>query len=381
MFLPQKWKDSNISRQSTVVTMDPNLTLAHVTHNTSMILLHQRIAYPPLEWLEVVKLPTLSCAETCEAAAAETANITQKYVDNSPAQGLVDCQFAFCVFVSARVLLGSFMALSQYYSAESDIQLTCISNATVHWRYYKSDLSKDYWTLVKFLDIMSARWSGQNLTQPLNHTNLSAKYSSQLNDIYIKCKTDRMFKLDVLGYSNEIEWAGKRIVLLDSETGRDGLESVDRDADEVEATIDAAISPCYDQQCMPAHHVIGMSPSQRHLSNVPYGGNASLNNSSSDVPQAPPHSVSSEPLSTSHTSQFIGGQGPDLLDASHGDPNTGSRYPMMVNAASARMGYNTGSPDELTAVTSILLDQQYSEMDRIISLNNAYFASDVAYIQ
>jgi hypothetical protein len=112
MFLPQKWKDSNISRQPTVVTMDPNLTLAHITHNTSMILLHQRIAYPPLEWLEVVKLPTLSSAETCEAAASETANITQKYMDNSPAQAVVDNQFAFCVFVSARVLLGLFLMSS-----------------------------------------------------------------------------------------------------------------------------------------------------------------------------------------------------------------------------------------------------------------------------
>jgi hypothetical protein len=71
-----------------------------------MILLHQRIAYPPTEWLEVVKLPILSSAETCEAAAAETANITQKYIDNSPVESIVDSQFAFCVFVSARVLLG-----------------------------------------------------------------------------------------------------------------------------------------------------------------------------------------------------------------------------------------------------------------------------------
>lgn len=44
-------------------------------------------------------------------------------------------------------------------------------------------------------------------------------------------------------------------------------------------------------------------------------------------------------------------------------------------------GYNRGSPDELATITSILLDQQYSEMDRIISLNNAYFASDVAQLQ
>lgn len=44
-------------------------------------------------------------------------------------------------------------------------------------------------------------------------------------------------------------------------------------------------------------------------------------------------------------------------------------------------GYNSGSPDELATITSILLDQEYSEMDRIISLNNAYFASDVAQLQ
>lgn len=44
-------------------------------------------------------------------------------------------------------------------------------------------------------------------------------------------------------------------------------------------------------------------------------------------------------------------------------------------------GYNRGGPDELATITSILLDQQYSEMDRIISLNNAYFASDVAQLQ
>jgi hypothetical protein len=123
MFLPQKWKDTNISRQPTVVTMDPNLTLAHITHNTSMILLHQRIAYPPPEWLEVVKLPTLSSAETCEAAAAETANITEKYLGNCPREGVVDSQFAFCVFVSARVLLGE-LSVSEFPLLLTVIQCT-----------------------------------------------------------------------------------------------------------------------------------------------------------------------------------------------------------------------------------------------------------------
>ncbi|KAL3408695.1 hypothetical protein V8F44DRAFT_657234 [Aspergillus fumigatus] len=246
MFLPQKWKDTNISRQPTVVTMDPNLTLAHITHNTSMILLHQRIAYPPPEWLEVVKLPTLSSAETCEAAAAETANITEKYLGNCPRDGVVDSQFAFCVFVSARVLL-------------------------VHWRYYGTPLSPDYWTLMKCLDAMATRWSGR---VQASRQNSAARYFGQLNAIHRACQSDENFKLDVLGYSNEIEWTGEK-----------------------QTTAPAAVA-------FPA----------------------------------------------------------DL--------------PPMLQSSPARMSYNTGSPDELTTVTSILLDQQYSEMDRIISLSNAYFASD-----
>lgn len=358
MFLPQKWKDSNISRQPTVVTMDPNLTLAHITHNTSMILLHQRIAYPPLEWLDVVKLPTLSSAETCEAAAAETANITQKYLDNSSAQGIVDSQFAFCVFVSARVLL-------------------------VHWCYYKTDLSKDFWTLMKFLDIMSARWSGQNCAQSANHKNSTAKYFSQLNDIYNKCKVDRIFKLDVLGYSSEIEWTGKRTLSGDNGPGRYLREGLDRDASEAEATcINTVTSTSHDYQSRLVRDAPGTSPPQRHLNNVPtYVGDTSLNGASSNAPQPARHCLPSEPSSTSHPSHFIDTQRPGMLNASDENPNTELNRPMMLNPTSAQVGYNTGSPDELTAVTSILLDQQYSEMDRIISLNNAYFASDIAYIQ
>ncbi|KFY06509.1 hypothetical protein V492_08011 [Pseudogymnoascus sp. VKM F-4246] len=358
MFLPQKWKDSNISRQPTVVTMDPNLTLAHITHNTSMILLHQRIAYPPVEWLEVVKLPTLSSAETCEAAASETANITQKYMDNSPSQGVVDNQFAFCVFVSARVLL-------------------------VHWRYYKTDLSKDYWTLMKFLDIMSGRWSGQNRPQPANHQNSTAKYFNQLNDIYNKCIVDRTFKLDVLGYSNEIEWTGKIVISRESQKGQGVQEAVHRDAGEVEGTrIDARCSTNEVHQTEQVGHVPGMTPFQRGLSNAPnYSGVSLPNGSSSDIPQQPLRNLQTEPSSTYHPSQFMDTERSSIANASDGSSNNAANHPMMLNSPSARMGYNTGSPDELTAVTSILLDQQYSEMDRIISLNNAYFASDVAYIQ
>ena len=110
MFLPQKWRDSNISR-TTQIQMDPNLTLAHVTHNCSMILLHQKIAYPAPQWTSIVRMPSAHSAETCQVAAAETATITQKYLKYTPETSPVNSQFAFCVFVSARALLGKSLPL------------------------------------------------------------------------------------------------------------------------------------------------------------------------------------------------------------------------------------------------------------------------------
>ena len=105
MFLPQKWKDSNVSRDTALINMDPNLTLAHITHNTSMILLHQHIAYPPSDWDGLVKLPSSCSADTCQSAATETASIGQKYLKHTEI-GILSSQFALCTFVAARILLG-----------------------------------------------------------------------------------------------------------------------------------------------------------------------------------------------------------------------------------------------------------------------------------
>lgn len=104
MFLPQRWKDSNISRDVSFVSMDPNLTVAHLNHNASMILLHQHIAYPPVDWSGIVKLPSSCSAETCQLAAVEIASIAKKFLTHTP--GIVTGQFPFSAFIAARVLLG-----------------------------------------------------------------------------------------------------------------------------------------------------------------------------------------------------------------------------------------------------------------------------------
>ena len=85
--------------------MDPNLTLAHILHNTSMILLHQHIAYAPGALSRAVNLPSACSAETCRLAAIEVASIGSKYLRYTK-EMFVGTEFVFCAFVSAKVLLG-----------------------------------------------------------------------------------------------------------------------------------------------------------------------------------------------------------------------------------------------------------------------------------
>ncbi|KAM0280995.1 hypothetical protein ACHAQH_003724 [Verticillium albo-atrum] len=152
MFLPQKWK-ANMARQSS--RMDPNLTLAHITHNTSIILLHQVMAFPSLEWTNFRdRLPSLLSVETCHAAAIEIATITQNYLANAPPTVPVTSQFAFGIYIAAKVLL-------------------------LYWRHAAVQiLAPDFWSLVKSLDEMARRWTGPH-RQDHERPNLAAKYSLQ----------------------------------------------------------------------------------------------------------------------------------------------------------------------------------------------------------
>ncbi|KAF6803563.1 fungal specific transcription factor [Colletotrichum sojae] len=91
------WCNSGITREEMPGVMDLNMTVAHTTHNNSMILLHQRIAYPEPE-ISGIKLPRAYSAETCRGAASETANMVKKYLDSSPVDTLVSPQMSFCCF-------------------------------------------------------------------------------------------------------------------------------------------------------------------------------------------------------------------------------------------------------------------------------------------
>ena len=178
MLLPEKWK-ADMERQST--RMDPNLTLAHVTHNVSMILLHQLIAYPPVHWGFRNRLPSVCSAEACSAAAAEIATITQNYLRYTPPTEPTNSQYAFCLFIAARVLL-------------------------IHWRYYvESQLAPEFWSLTDCLDEVSKRWKGSIWGASTQTLNLPAKFALKLHELHGRCLNDPGFRIDVAAYTREID--------------------------------------------------------------------------------------------------------------------------------------------------------------------------------
>lgn len=300
MFLPRKWKDSNISRQPQLINMDPNLTLAHATHNTSMILLHQRIAYPPAEWANIVKLPSLCSADTCQNAAIETQNITAKYLKYTSKIGPVTNQFAFCVFVAARVLL-------------------------VHWRYYGSDLPQEFWLLVEGLDEMAKRWLGTGESRPgcsagrqERRRCLAETYADHLRDLHQRCVADANFSVDVLGYSTVIS-----------------NHSFHRH-----------------QQAQPRE------PHHRNIR----------------AAQATSGSNGMVPL-THHYVDTSGAYFPRPQQAaSHmvGSPN---EVGLVNGTPTQRIEYESPTNDELSNISYMLLDQQFLDMDRVISLDNMIFST------
>ncbi|KAJ5949987.1 fungal-specific transcription factor domain-containing protein [Penicillium verhagenii] len=296
MFLPQKWRDSDISLQPTLIHMDPNLTLAHVTHNTSMILLHQRMAYPPAEWANIVKLPSACSAETCQNAAIEIQNMTAKYLSNTNETDPIANQFVFCVFVAARVLL-------------------------VHWRYYGSSLPPELWYLISSLDEMARRWLGSTTHGGC----LASTYADRLRDLHQHCVSAPNFSVDVLGYSTIVS--------------NNNASSI--------ASTTSAQSP-HDQR------------NQRN--------------------QEPQHIISANQISSSGSAR------PKLLppwDIPNEILSPGNLHGQMAEpVAEIPTNYPNDQPpaDELSTISYLLLDQRFMDMDRVISLDDMMFSTNMGTV-
>ncbi|KAH6675845.1 fungal-specific transcription factor domain-containing protein [Halenospora varia] len=336
MFLPPKWKDSNISRDTSFVDMDPNLTLAHITHNTSMILLHQHIAYPPPDWRELVKLPSSCSAETCQMAAVETSSISQKYLKYNKT-GIANSQFALCAFIAGRILL-------------------------VHWRFYNTGLASEFFTLVESLREMSTRWRGYatrgTLEQHTPSLDLAGQYAIQLEYFHELFYKDSQQCMNVLGYSATPATANQDSLL-----------------------------PLLSMS--PPPHKVDDPPSS-----APHQANPSIFQSQS------PQGKLAESLSCSGVGNLLHASGPRekpkissnlgngeglvcntwIPHTWHDEQSSGgiSKVPDYGTRLQKPMDYDRESvDDDLTAMSSALLGQQFLEMDRVITFDGTNFSMDI----
>lgn len=125
-FLPARWQVAGIDATG---KMDENLTLAHITHNTSVIMLHQIIAYPDSMFKH--RLPSQNAAKTCVAAATEIATIAAKFVANTIV--VLPPALSFCLFTAARVLLADSNHFGTPLDQNFEILLQALREGSARW--------------------------------------------------------------------------------------------------------------------------------------------------------------------------------------------------------------------------------------------------------
>lgn len=114
--------------------MDPNLTLAHVTHNTAIIQLHQCVAFPPPALRGCSNaLPTASSVTTCITAATEIGTIAKQFLQQS--DGITHPQMSFCLFMAGRVLLSASCQNRESIDSAFDVISKALSDIAHRWNY------------------------------------------------------------------------------------------------------------------------------------------------------------------------------------------------------------------------------------------------------
>ncbi|KAJ5765699.1 hypothetical protein N7520_005258 [Penicillium odoratum] len=358
MFLPHQWNDSDVSRDISVVKMDPNLTLAHLTHNAAMILLHQHVAYPPTTWCGVIKLPSACSAETCQLAAVEIASITDKYLCFMG--GIVNNQFAFCAFVAARVLLAHWLSAQET----------------------GDPLAYEFFSLIDSLRNMSRRWMGFYSREGTNMgdgdgnnvgpsgSDMMAKYATQLQLMHSQYAAGlgaHSSVGDMLSDSSLDGLLNKQQNMANDEPSRPDITFPSMSDVDPGAMIPGSSS------FTPYIHPTGSllkPPAHQHPPST-YDSQHTLIRSG-DV-RSRQQSRNTQRRTHYGTNTAMTGAPSTMMTSS---PSTAAVAGLMeLGMDSNRSNRNSaaGEDDELTAMSHMLLGQQFLELDRVITLNGTDF--------
>lgn len=188
-------------------------------------------------------------------------------------------------------------------------------------------------------------------------------YLAQLWATYQKCDSDAGFKLDVLGYSNEIDWSG--------ESGSPIRQALDSIGDHVQRESAARGGDTTAEEANTLENLLSNSIGvSRHLTEA-------VDDASIEGQQRPHSSaatVSTPTQPCENSTRGIRSQNQRLYSMNHEREGHPSSFMLDTTQNDSEVA---GSPDQLTAVTSILTGQEFSEMNRVISLENAYFSVDI----
>jgi len=176
------------------------------------------------------------------------------------------------------------------------VPLVQSNEALVHWRFYKTSLTSEFWVLVESLDDFAKRWAGP-IFKAKGKSSLAAKYSSQLRALFQRCMENPDYSPDVVGYST----ADKTPQGTDTFQQNDQIEV---------STISGTVQTPFD-----------MRPPNSRL-----------------------------PFDPTHTNiNFLPQISPTNLEHN--------------------------SPDELSAISTVLMDQDFMQLDRVISFDDMMFTA------
>jgi hypothetical protein len=333
MFLPPRWKDSDISQDREVVNMDPNLTLAHITHNTSMILLHHSVAYPPKDWSDYIALPKDCSAQTCRHAAVETANIVNKFLTHTLIP-FVNTQFAFCTFIAAKVLLYEHQATRRPLRPEFD-------------------------RMKRNLKEMSSRWTAgkpvsesRRSSQATSELDQAARYAQHLDYLYDACHRNLSFTFNFYDHSCRRPGAWTLTTSTPAPTSSPAMVSRDT-AWGVSGRQSIASSGEYDTLTSPKTIV---QPTHNF---APHDEGASLVRPGIQYSSAQPgqgYPQHSAPMPSPYTATIPEGGYPNA-QALNGEALTGQSL----------------QDQSLLSLSDTLMDSQFLDMDRVITFEDTNF--------
>ncbi|KZM25739.1 uncharacterized protein EKO05_0006053 [Ascochyta rabiei] len=329
LFLPPRWRDSNISANREVVDMDPNLTLAHITHNTSMILLHHPIAFPAKSWNDYVALPKECSAQTCELAAIEASNIVSKFLTYTLIP-FVNVQFAFCAFVAAKALLFEHQA-------------------------NRGLLRPEFERLVRDLWEMSKRW--EHNVAKLRPVSQAGVYARHLERLHEACLQDPQYRFDFYDHTCQTLESHQHVSPMNVMTPLQRTGSFAQDRPTIGHLRNHSLNSVHS----------ALSPRRRAShSTLPAATVASGNHSNADA--LSPHGLA-KAATTLHATTTHSGNGQNVYQLGH-DFSPSSHFNGITGAPNSQQAMQDQS---LLNLSDTFMDSQFLDMDRVITFEEANF--------